>query len=206
MVGAKKLRTLGLSWFQPGPYVQQGCARGTVLLCTRVPVEGWLQVGRERRLGLSWFRPGPYVQQGCARGTVLLCTRVPVEGWLQAGRERRRGLQVPKDVIEANANIVGRMESVRSTATRCPVSLRRGEGGSPPFYRPRRGRFTGVPHYFATCGGMAYSAVELELTIVLANLAPVTASWCALCLNKGDLEGGGVVVDRSISKRARGSR
>jgi hypothetical protein len=70
-------------------------------------------------------------------------------------------------------------------------------GGSPPFYRPRRGRFTGMPHYFATCDGMAYSAGEL--TVVLANLAPVMASWRALCLNRGDLEGGGVVVDRGVS-------
>jgi hypothetical protein len=62
-------------------------------------------------LGLSWFRPGPYVQQGRARGTVLLRTRVPVEGWLQARRERKRGLQVPKAVIEASANIVGKAES-----------------------------------------------------------------------------------------------
>jgi hypothetical protein len=37
---------------------------------------------------------------------------MPVEGWLQARQERRRGLQVPKDVIEANANIVGKAESV----------------------------------------------------------------------------------------------
>jgi hypothetical protein len=42
----------------------------------------------------------------------LLCTRVPVEGWLQARQERRRGLQVPKGMIEANANIVGKTESV----------------------------------------------------------------------------------------------
>jgi hypothetical protein len=32
--------TLGLSWFRPGPYVQQWCARGTVLLRTVVLVEG----------------------------------------------------------------------------------------------------------------------------------------------------------------------
>jgi hypothetical protein len=57
-----------------------------------------------------------------------------------------------------------------------------------------------VPHYFATCGGMAYSA--MELTIVLANLAPVTASWRALCLNRGDLEGGGVLVDQGVSRRS----
>jgi hypothetical protein len=53
MVGAKQLKTLGLSWFQPGPYVQQGRARGTVLLRTGVPVEGWLQARRERKRGLQ---------------------------------------------------------------------------------------------------------------------------------------------------------
>jgi hypothetical protein len=61
-----------------------------------------------------------------------------------------------------------------------------------------------MPHYFATCDGMAYSAGEL--TVVLANLAPVMASWRALCLNRGGFEGGGVVVDRDVSRRARGSR
>jgi hypothetical protein len=45
--------TLGLSWFRPGPYVQQRCARGTVLLCTVVLVEGGLQAWRERRPGLQ---------------------------------------------------------------------------------------------------------------------------------------------------------
>jgi hypothetical protein len=59
-------------------------------------------------------------------------------------------------------------------------------------------------HYFATCNGMAYGAGEL--TVVLANLASVMASWRALCLNRGDLEGGGVVVDRGVLRRARGSR
>jgi hypothetical protein len=53
MVGAKQLKTLGLSWFRPEPYVHQGCARGTVLLCTRVPVVGRLQAKRERRRGLQ---------------------------------------------------------------------------------------------------------------------------------------------------------
>jgi hypothetical protein len=61
-----------------------------------------------------------------------------------------------------------------------------------------------MPHYFATCGGMAYS--DVELTIVLANLAPVMASWRALSLNRGGFEGGGVVIDRGVSRRARGSR
>jgi hypothetical protein len=49
-----------------------------------------------------------------------------------------------------------------------------------------------------------YSSVEM--TPVLANLAPVTASWRALYLNRGGFEGGGVVVDRGVSMRARGSR
>jgi hypothetical protein len=53
MVGAKQLKTLGLSWFRPGPYVQQGCARGTALLCTGVPVVGRLQARRERRHDLQ---------------------------------------------------------------------------------------------------------------------------------------------------------
>jgi hypothetical protein len=39
----------------------------------------------------------------------------------------------------------------------CP--LRR--GGSPSFYRPRRGRITNMPHYSATRGGMACAVVEL---------------------------------------------
>jgi hypothetical protein len=45
MVGAKQLVTRGLSWFRPGPYVQQVCARGTVLRCTVVPVEGRYKQG-----------------------------------------------------------------------------------------------------------------------------------------------------------------
>jgi hypothetical protein len=61
-----------------------------------------------------------------------------------------------------------------------------------------------MPHYFATCDGMAYSV--RELTVVLANLAPNTVSRRVLCLNMGDFEGGGVVVDRGVSMQARGSR
>jgi hypothetical protein len=45
--------TLGLSWFRPGPYVKQWCARGTVLLRTAVLVEGWLQERWERRPSLQ---------------------------------------------------------------------------------------------------------------------------------------------------------
>jgi hypothetical protein len=50
---------------------------------------------------------------------------------------------------------------------------------------------------------MAYSA--RELAVVLANLALVSASWRALYLNRGGFEGEGIVVDRGISRRARGS-
>jgi hypothetical protein len=53
MVGAKQLETLGLSWFRPGPYVQQRRAQGTILLCTGVPVVGRLQARQERRRGLQ---------------------------------------------------------------------------------------------------------------------------------------------------------
>jgi hypothetical protein len=45
-----------------------------------------------------------------------------------------------------------------------------------------------------------------ELTAVLANLTPITVSRRVLCLNRGDFEGGGVVVDRGAFRRARGSR
>jgi hypothetical protein len=65
-------------------------------------------------------------------------------------------------------------------------------GGCPPFYRLRREQFTGMPHYFSMCGGMASSAVEL--TAVLANPAPVEASWCVLCSYRSSFEGGGVAV------------
>jgi hypothetical protein len=51
---------------------------------------------------------------------------------------------------------------------------------------------------------MAYSAGELA--VVLANLAPLSASWRALYLNKGGFEGEGVVIDQGASMRARGSR
>jgi hypothetical protein len=53
MVGAKQLKTLGLSRFRLGPYVQQRGARGTVLLRTGVPVVGQLQARWERRRGLQ---------------------------------------------------------------------------------------------------------------------------------------------------------
>jgi hypothetical protein len=78
---------------------------------------------------------------------------------------------------------------------RCPSSLVPPRlGDCPSFYRPRREQFTCVPHYFPTCGGVANSATEL--TAVLANPAPVGASWRVLCSYRSGFEGGGVVVGR----------
>jgi hypothetical protein len=82
-------------------------------------------------------------------------------------------------------------------AVRRPVSPRLGD--CPSFYRSRREQFTCVPHYFPTCGGMASSAIAMELTAVLANPAPVEASWCVLCSYRSIFEGGGVAVGRSAA-------
>jgi hypothetical protein len=48
MVGAMQQVTRGLSWFRPGSYVQQWCARGTVLRCTVVLAEGSYKRGGRR--------------------------------------------------------------------------------------------------------------------------------------------------------------
>jgi hypothetical protein len=45
MAGAKQLVTRGLFWFRPGPYVQQWCARGTILHRTIVLAEGGYKRG-----------------------------------------------------------------------------------------------------------------------------------------------------------------
>jgi hypothetical protein len=58
-----------------------------------------------------------------------------------------------------------------------------------------------VPHYSPTCGGVASSATEL--TAVLANPAPVEASWRALCSYRSGFEGGGVVVGRPAAAAGR---
>jgi hypothetical protein len=49
-----------------------------------------------------------------------------------------------------------------------------------------------VPHYSPMCGGVESSATEL--TTVLANPAPVGASWRVLCPYRDDFEGSGVEV------------
>jgi hypothetical protein len=40
MAGTKQLGDTRFTWFRPGPYIQQGCALGTVLRCTVVLAEG----------------------------------------------------------------------------------------------------------------------------------------------------------------------
>jgi hypothetical protein len=49
-----------------------------------------------------------------------------------------------------------------------------------------------MSHYFYVCSGMANSAAEL--TAVLANPAPVEASWGVLCSYRSGFGGCGVVV------------
>jgi hypothetical protein len=126
-------------------------------------------------------------------------------GGLQAWWERRPGLQVPKVLIEASANIVAKAESVYAITARRRVSPLR-LGDRPSFYKPRRERFTGVPHYYPMCGGMASSATELMS--VLANLVPVVASWRVLCSHRSGFEGGGVEVGcpAVVCEPARGGR
>jgi hypothetical protein len=51
------------------------------------------------------------------------------------------------------------------------------------------------------CGGVANSASEL--TAVLANPAPVGASWRVLCSHRSSFEGGGVVVGRPAAVAGR---
>jgi hypothetical protein len=54
---------------------------------------------------------------------------------------------------------------------------------------------------FSSCGGVASSATEL--TAVLANPAPVKASWRVLCSYRSDFDGGGVVVGRLAAAAGR---
>jgi hypothetical protein len=75
---------------------------------------------------------------------------------------------------------------------RCSSSSPLRLGDCLSFYRPRREQFTCMPHYSPTRGGVASSATEL--TVVLANPAPVGASWRVLFSYRSSFEGCGVVV------------
>jgi hypothetical protein len=64
-------------------------------------------------------------------GHYIVLHRGARRGGLQAWRERRLGLQVPELLIEASANIVVKVESVRMIAIRRPLPC--GWGTAPPF-------------------------------------------------------------------------
>jgi hypothetical protein len=63
MAGAKQLVTWGLSWFRPRPYVQQWCARGTILRCTVVLAEGSYKRGGR---GVRASRPQRFLIEASA--------------------------------------------------------------------------------------------------------------------------------------------
>jgi hypothetical protein len=117
---------------------------------------------------LSWFRPrGRTSSSGVLKALYYSAPGVPVVGLLQARRERKRGFQVPGVVAE---DVVGELESkcVRRPVLCCvmcrvfvllPVRPLR-QGGSSPFYRPRRERITCMPRYLATWGSVVCYAVE----------------------------------------------
>jgi hypothetical protein len=97
---------------------------------------------------------------GMCSGHCIVLHRSACRGVLQVRRERRLVLQVPEVLIESSANIGVKVGGVRERAVRlCVRPLRLGD--CPSFYRPRRGQFTGMPHYSPTCEGMACSAAEL---------------------------------------------
>jgi hypothetical protein len=90
----------------------------------------------------------------------LLCTWVPAVGRKQARQERRRGLQVLGEVSEVVGDAVGELRSVCVAISDVYMSMSLWRGGSPSFYRPRRGQITSTPHYLATWGSMVCSAAE----------------------------------------------
>jgi hypothetical protein len=76
---------------------------------------------------------------------------------------------------------------------RCPSSrVPCGWGTAPPFIGQGGSSLHACHTILLTCGSMASSATEL--TAVLANPAPVEASWRVLCLYRIGFEGGGILV------------
>jgi hypothetical protein len=63
----------------------------------------------------------------------------------------------------------------------------RGQGAASSFYRPRGGGLQPRRTVLATCGGMAYSA--MEWVVILANLASGGTSRRVLCLSRSGFEG-----------------
>jgi hypothetical protein len=95
---------------------------------------------------------------------------------------------------------------VRDVVSNVRVFISPRRGGSPSFYRPRRGQFTGMPHCLATWGGGGMARNTGESAAVWSALAPVLSLWHVPYLNRGDFEGEDIVVGRGILRRARGSR
>jgi hypothetical protein len=184
------------------PYLARHLSvRKVVLTLTSESAEIYPSMAGVKQLGDTRFilvPAGAVRTAGMCSGHCIALHRSACRGVLQARRERRLVLQVPEVLIEASANIGVKAGGVRVRAVRlCVRPLQLGDCTS--FYRPRRGQFTGVPHYSPTCEGMACSAVEL--TTVPANLAPVGVSWRVLCPYKSGFEGGGVEVARPPAAR-----
>jgi hypothetical protein len=81
-------------------------------------------------------------------GHYIVLHRGACRGVVQAWRLRRLVLQVPEVLIDAGANIrVKGRKACECVVRLCLSPLRLGD--CPSFYRPRTGKFIGVPHYFA---------------------------------------------------------
>jgi hypothetical protein len=146
---------------------------------------------------------GPYVQQWRAQGTILLSTGGPVVGLLQARRERERGSQVPGVVAE---DVVVELESkcAMRPVSCCVFSSIRPlwQGGSSPFYRPRRERITCMPRYLAMWGSVVCYAVEQAAALTI--LAAIWPSWRILYRNSGGFEGRRAADGCGVLRWARG--
>jgi hypothetical protein len=131
-------------------------------------------------------------------GHYIALHRGACRGVLQARRERRLVLQVPEVLIDAGVNIGMKGRKACECAVHlCLSPLRLGD--CPPFIGQGEGNLQVCHTIFPTCRGMASSAVEL--TTVLANLAPVEASWRVLCSYRSDFEGSSVEVGRPAAAR-----
>jgi hypothetical protein len=98
-------------------------------------------------LGFILVPAGAVCPAGVCSGYYIALHRGARRGGVQARRQQRSGFQVPEVLIEANANIVVKAESVQVYTIRRHVPPQLGD--CPSFYRPRRRQFTSVPHYFA---------------------------------------------------------
>jgi hypothetical protein len=154
-------------------------------------------------------RGGRTSSSGVLKALYCSAPGAPVVGLLQARRERKRGFQVPGGVAE---DIVGELEN--EYVVRCALSvvlclvcsclsLPRGWGVRPPFYRSRGRRITCVSRYLATWGSTTCYAVEWAA--VRTILAAIWPSCPTLYPNSGGsrVEGQRMVVTPSDRLRGR---